>query len=112
MEQLIATTHQETQLKYPDYSRDLTSQIEQVLLDAVDIDDFIIPFDLAWVWAGYSRKDAAKRVLLRELQENTEYKIWFLRNVEPSLRGKHGGDHKLCLSLRISKLTGSHRELL
>jgi hypothetical protein len=34
-------------------------------LDCIDKEGFVFDFDLAWRAAGYSRKDAAKRVLLR-----------------------------------------------
>jgi hypothetical protein len=41
------------------------TQVARMYLDCIDKEGFVFDFDLAWRAAGYSRKDAAKRVLLR-----------------------------------------------
>ena len=37
--------------------------------------DFVIDLDDVWEWVGYSRKDAAKRVVERDLTVNVHYRM-------------------------------------
>lgn len=38
--------------------------------------DYIIDFDMAWKLCGYTRKDTAKKTLVKRLKENLDYKIF------------------------------------
>ena len=46
-------------------------QIEAI---AKSTERFPVNFDEAWVWIGYSRKDAAKRVLVNNFKEGLDYR--------------------------------------
>ncbi len=46
--------------------------------------DFVIDFDLAWKWAGFSRKDNAVRLLRSKFQPHINYSEWILRTEEAS----------------------------
>jgi hypothetical protein len=51
----------------------LVEHITRVYRDAADKKGFMLDFDDAWEWAGYSRKANAKRVLTRGFVEGTDY---------------------------------------
>ena len=60
--------------------------------------DFVIDLDKIWKWLDFSRKDVAKRLLEKEFEINTDYKV---ENLAPHLSGasfnienQHGGQNK------------------
>lgn len=114
-ERVLAALHEEMEETYPMYDRETMERAARTYLDCVDREGFVFDFDLAWQWAGYSRKDAALRILKGtrghlNLQEGVEYKIEKLyatggiRKISGEVvpptggitnqRGKNGGDRK------------------
>jgi hypothetical protein len=67
-------------------SYDVRSLIDQWLEQEQNGEQFSVPFDIAWQIAGYSRKDSAKRKLMK-LNEGTD----FHRDVEMVKRPQGGG---------------------
>jgi phage anti-repressor protein len=61
--------------------------------------DFVVDFDSTWKVAGFSRKDAAKRLLVKHFNENTDYKVV----IKPS-EGvpAHGGQNNEHITLTIN----------
>lgn len=55
--------------------------MQQIEAIAKSTEPFRVNFDEAWVWIGYSRKDAAKRVLVNNFKEGLDYRV-FLRSEE------------------------------
>lgn len=60
------------------------------LVHGSDRTNFIINLDDVWKWIGFSRKDHAKRCVIKNLEENVDYviKIFFPPNGENSKRGR------------------------
>lgn len=58
--------------------------------------DFVVDFDDAWKWLGFSRKDPAKRLLTQSFVEDRDYRISLHPKVERSLLPKEerGGQNK------------------
>jgi hypothetical protein len=48
--------------------------------------DFIVEFDSTWKWCGFTRKDNAKTLLIKNFTENIDYKV-FLQSKENSKEG-------------------------
>jgi hypothetical protein len=66
------------------------TQVARMYLDCIDKEGFVFDFDLAWRAAGYSRKDAAKRVLLRApFIEGQHYTITTTTNLQRENTGVH-----------------------
>lgn len=61
--QLMEDTHEWMEGEYTVYERCVSNQINLALLSAPNIKGFVMPFNLAWQWAGYNTKRNAKRVL-------------------------------------------------
>lgn len=49
--------------------------MKQIEAIAKSTESFPVNFDEAWVWIGYSRKDAAKRVLVNNFKEGLDYRV-------------------------------------
>jgi hypothetical protein len=59
-----------------DYDADEFADVGRVYMECIDKEGFVFDFDAAWQWAGYTRKDNAKRVLLRRtFKEGRDYQI-------------------------------------
>jgi hypothetical protein len=71
-------------------------KVKQIHADAEDKQGFLFDFDDAWQWAGYSRKDSAKRVVLGRFQEGVDYKLDLapVAPVTPLGVSQHGGDRR------------------
>jgi NUMOD1 domain len=63
--------------------------------------DFVIDLDNIWSWLGFSMKQSAKRVIIKNLIENTDYKISLNNLVERSNDTK-GGENKETILLTIN----------
>lgn len=63
-EQLMEATHVLMEDRFQVYDRVMSNQIGKLLLAASDTEGFVVPFDLAWEWAGYSTKGNAKQKLV------------------------------------------------
>jgi len=69
--------------------------------------DFVIDFDNVWKWLGFSRKDAAKRLLENFFTIDIDYKV---KKVAPpicgarsvSVENQHGGQNKETIMLNIN----------
>lgn len=61
--------------------------------------DYVINFDDVWKWAGFARKDNAKRILLRHFVQDIDYKIFTpkIRDAPPI-----GGGEKIVIPAEIS----------
>ncbi len=57
-------------------------------LDHDPDNEFIVDFDDAYKWVGFTRKDNAKRLLDQKFQENKDYRIVFLSSEENSTTGR------------------------
>lgn len=66
--------------------------MKQIEAIAKSTEAFPVDFDEAWKWVGYSRKDAAKRVLVNNFKEGLDYRMLH-SNVEHPV-GKVGGTNK------------------
>ena len=54
----------------------LSFSIQSQIKATVESDqEFAVPFDTAWEWLEYSRKDAAKRVLIANFEEGVDYSL-------------------------------------
>ena len=68
--------------------------------------DFVIDFEDAWKWCGFTRKDNAKRILEKYFIENIDYKV---ETITPPIGGvikERGGAHrkeKITLNIRTFK---------
>jgi hypothetical protein len=73
-----------------DYDADEFADVARAYMECIDKEGLVFDFDTAWQWAGYSRKDNAKRVLLRTrtLKEGRDYQI----RVVPVARAPLGND--------------------
>lgn len=73
---MINSTKEELVIMHDnDFDEEMFNTVAAVYVEAVDKDGFVFNFDLVWKLAGYSRKDSAKRVLLRDLRKSIDYKI-------------------------------------
>jgi hypothetical protein len=78
-------------------SNDITAMIDGWMKAEISGDRFPVPFDSAWIIAGYARKDNAKRKLESFLQKGLDYSAE-LRNIG---RGKPVEDIRLtCTALK------------
>ena len=67
----------------------------------------MIDFDNVWKWAGFSRKDPAKRLLIKFFTKEIDYKV---ENLAPpiggaraiSIENQHGGQNKETIMLNIN----------
>jgi hypothetical protein len=76
IEELIEGTHQLMEADYPSYNRITSNEIARIFIQATHVEkEFIVPFEMAWKWVGYSRKDAAKRKLVSKFVQNTDYSV-------------------------------------
>jgi hypothetical protein len=64
-----------------------------------DDSSFVINLDDIWKWVGFTRKDNAKALLIKNFIENINYKILLLQPQEQDL---HGGHNKEMIMLTIN----------
>jgi hypothetical protein len=84
-EQQIFVKHFQTYLKY---STDLTK--------------FIVSFDEVFEWLGFTRKDSAKKLLIKRFEENTDYVIQnLLRPESGQVLRSHGGNNRENILLSV-----------
>jgi hypothetical protein len=60
---------------YPNYDSSVMKEIGRTYIECIDKEGFIFDLDQAWKWAGYAKKGSAKRVLIRDLRIDVDYKI-------------------------------------
>ena len=108
IENAVTETQEYMENNYPSWNRSKGEQLARFFYDAVDKEGMIIPFDLTWQMAGYSRKDVAKDKLTGRkggklnLVEGTDYKLVRVssENLIPETGetknsgARHGGDRR------------------
>jgi len=62
--------------------------------------DFVVDLDNVWKWLGYSQKAAAKKVLEKHFNTNTDYKVLLIQLDEQTSDGR-GGHNKETIMLNI-----------
>lgn len=73
--ELIESTHKMMEVEYPSYNRATSDQLAKMIMASTDTNGFVVDFDLAWEWVGYSRKDVAKRKLTQNFVQNEDYSV-------------------------------------
>jgi phage anti-repressor protein len=73
----------------------LKDTFEKILYDE---NEFCVDFDAAWQWIGYSRKDVAKRTLVKDFVEGIDY---HLHNIAEVVRPQGGGSQPEKIMLTI-----------
>lgn len=104
--EVVASIHDELETLHEGYDRAKAESLARYIIDAVDKEGFIIPFDEVWQLAGYEQKGHAKRILKGErgklkLRENIDYirlesiteKYTFPSGIASS-KGPHGGHNR------------------
>lgn len=79
---------QKLESKFTSEQQQLFVQSFALYAQCKDKSAFLISLDAVWEWLGFSRKDAAKRVIQSNFQPDIHYKILLHQNVE-QLQGGH-----------------------
>lgn len=61
--------------EFNDFEQNLFFFFNAIFQKFDEQNDYIIDFDIAWKICGYTRKDSAKKILLKRLRENVDYTI-------------------------------------
>ena len=94
--EVIHLVNQEMKDMHPSYDSDKFEAVAKTYIACIDKEGFVFDFNQAWKMAGYVNKASAKRVLLRKLEQNVDYKIFINRDELP----KHL--HGFCLQNQFS----------
>ena len=67
-------------------------------------EQFPVDFELAWAWLGYTRKDSAKKKLLRHFKKDEDYRVRQTAELTPA--GGYSNREDICLTVNCFKEMG------
>jgi len=74
------------------------------LLNGNDNSKFVVDLDNVWEWLGYSTKGSAKKTLIKNFEENIDFRL--STSIIPSERRVHGGQNKEQILMNVETFKG------